>query len=385
MVARSSAKLAAAGLLVCLALIAVGFGPGACTPEQPEGSTAKSSPPATLVIITPHSPLIRELFNVGFSYWHYKKYGTYVDIQWLPMGTVECLDYINRATAEGPAGEPRRMPDLMFGGGITDHALLAERGQARPVSLPKLASEIPATVQGLPTRDPEGRWQATALSGFGIIYHKKACAEREIPAPVTWADLARPEYYGWVSMADPTRSGSNRQCLTLIIQSLGWEKGWATIMRMAANCRALLLHSSDVISDVSAGVSLAGLSVSFSAMQEIETRGADRLAYLNPPGATAITPQRRRAEAMGISRGGAAGLSRHPVSLSRASRDLREVRRQAGPARRPADGKDRIQAGHPGGREAVADHRPSVVGSLRGQPHHAPGMLETDHRRGPAS
>jgi iron(III) transport system substrate-binding protein len=86
------------------------------------------------------------------------------------------------------------------------------------------------------------------------------------------------------------RSGSNRQCLTLIVQSLGWEEGWATIMRMAANCRALLLHSSDVISDVSAGVSLAGLSVSFSAMQEIESRGADRLAYLNPPGATAITP-----------------------------------------------------------------------------------------------
>jgi iron(III) transport system substrate-binding protein len=290
MVARSSARPAAAGLLWCLAVIAVGFSPGACTPDQPEGQTAKSSPPARLVIITPHSPLTRELFNVGFSYWHYKKYGTYADIHWLAMGTVECLDYINHAASEGPSDEARRMPDLMFGGGITEHALLAERGQARPIGLQELATDIPETVQGLPTRDPQGRWQATALSSFGIIYHKQACAERKIPVPVTWADLARPEYYGWVSMADPMRSGSNRQCLTLILQSLGWEEGWAAILRMAANSRALLLHSSDVINNVSAGVSLVGLSVSFSAMQEIESRGADRLAYLNPPGATAITP-----------------------------------------------------------------------------------------------
>lgn len=287
--ARSAAKSAATAWW-CLAVILVGFSTGACTPDQPEGKTAKPAAPERLVVITPHSPLIRELFNIGFSHWHYKKYGTYADIHWLAMGTVECLDYINRVASEGTSAEARRVPDLMFGGGITDHALLAERGQARPIEIQKLASGIPETVQGLPTRDPQGRWQATALSGFGIVYHKQACAERKIPAPGTWADLARPEYYGWVSMADPNRSGSNRQCLTLIVQSLGWEQGWATILLTAANCRALLLHSSDVISDVSAGVALAGFSVSFSAMQEIESRGADRLAYVNPPGATAITP-----------------------------------------------------------------------------------------------
>ena len=277
--------------LVCVvAAVLMTVSPVGCVSDEPRSVVRPPAPPAKLVVITPHSSMIRELFQTGFSDWHHKHHRRFVEIQWIPMGTVECLEYINDIARKPYDAGGRLIPDVMFGGGITDHKTLLEHGQAKAVKVTDALEGIPETILGLPTRDREGYWHSTALSGFGIFYHKKACLQRGVPEPTTWTDLAKPEYYGWVSLADPNRSGSNRECLTLIVQKYGWSEGWPIILRIAANSRALLRSSRDVIGDVRAGVSLAGPSVSFTAMHEIEMVGANELAYANPPGASAITP-----------------------------------------------------------------------------------------------
>ena len=261
----------------------------ACRPEAPPVVTP-APPPLKLVVITPHSPTIRQLFATGFSDWYHKRFNQFVDIQWIPMGTLECLQYIEQVADEHTETAGRAIPDVMFGGGIMEHRVLIERRRAKAVDIKDAYAGIPDTVLGLPTRHPEGYWHATALSEFGILYNKKACLQRGIPEPATWTDLARPDFQGWVALADPVRSGSHLQCLTLILQRYGWKDGWATVLRIAANSRALLPSSQDAINDVRTGVALAALSVSFTALQEIEAAGPNELAYVSPQGASAVTP-----------------------------------------------------------------------------------------------
>ncbi len=260
-----------------------------CTLEEPSDGPTTVNQPAQLVILTPHSERIRELFGAEFSAWHQKKYRRFVEIQWIPMGTLDCLEYVNRQREPHSESSNRRQPDLLFGGGITEHESLVQRGQARPVELQDVVADIPTTMLGLPTRDPAGHWHATAFSDFGILFNRQACEQRDVPPPTTWADLAQPAYYGWVALADPNHSGSNRQCLTLILQKYGWDEGWPIILRMAGNSRALLPSSTEVTAAVRNGLALAGLSVSFTALQEAE-QSSGRLSYANPPGATALTP-----------------------------------------------------------------------------------------------
>jgi ABC-type Fe3+ transport system substrate-binding protein len=256
----------------------------------PQARIAPGPPPARLVIVTPHNETIRRVFEQGFSEWYSGEHGQSVNIRWIGRGTPQCLVYVEDAATNDEIALRGLVPDLMFGGGVTEHRVLAERGYAK--ALPTLPDEaaIPKSLQGVPLVDAGGNWHATALSAFGIIYHRQACSQRRIAEPKSWADLAGPGYYGWLALADPTRSGSNRFCLDLILQRHGWEKGWGLILRMAANARTLLPSSSEVIKNVSAGMCLAGLSVNFAAQQEVAAQRGDRLAFVSPVGASAITP-----------------------------------------------------------------------------------------------
>jgi ABC-type Fe3+ transport system substrate-binding protein len=248
-------------------------------------------PPArkSLTIITPHNERIRNAFAVAFSNWHAAERGPYVHIDWIVRGTAECTKYIDGALTLPRDIGPRQVPELMFGGGIRDHVWLAEHGYTRAVNLDDVLAEIPAEVGGLPTRDRDGQWFATGLSSFGIVYNEQICGQRGITPPGTWTDLADPRFHGWVALADPAASGSNRQCLMLIVQRQGWQEGWSTIVRILANARALVGRSTDALRQVKTGISLAAFAVNFDGLTLAEeSEGA--VEYVNPPGATAITP-----------------------------------------------------------------------------------------------
>ena len=266
--------------------------PGCAGEMVPEAKIKPPEPPLRLVVATPHNQRIQAKFERGFARWHAAEYKRDVDIQWVSRGTPQCLAYVQDAAGSSEIALRRLAPDLMFGGGITEHQWLVDHGLARQVAETPLPSEasIPQTLLGVPLRDEQGYWHATALTSFGVFYNKEGCTQREIPEPKAWSDLAEPAYLGWVAIADPTRSGSNRFCLSLILQCHGWERGWGLILRMAANARALLPSSSEVIKSVSSGLCLAGLSVNFNALHEAARRGGDRLAFVAPAEATAITP-----------------------------------------------------------------------------------------------
>ncbi len=270
----------------CLGIAAVAI--AGCDRSDAPGAAAADSG-VTLTILTPHNEAIRDAFGAGFAGWYARERGSRVSIQWIVRGTPQCVEYIEKSLG-GSADEFRgAIPDVMFGGGIADHRELRARGLSRPVDIGDRLAGIPPDVAGLPTRDPDRHWFGTGLSSFGIIYNSRACRERGIEAPATWADLADPRFAGWIGLADPAASGSHRECMLLILQHLGWDRGWPTLMGILANARAVNRRSADALNGVQSGVFLASFAVNFDGMRLAAESGGD-LVYIDPPGATAISP-----------------------------------------------------------------------------------------------
>ena len=251
--------------------------------------TRNATPRKALVLITPHNEMIRYAFEVGFASWYLEHKGAVVNIEWIFRGTPDCVAYVERVPGLVARREPIPRPDVMFGGGIADHARLADGGLSTPLDLDDVIAAYPTDVNGIPTRDPKNRWFATGLSSFGLLINAAACAAREIPAPATWADLAEPRFASWLAIADPRFSGSHRECLALTLEQLGWEQGWPVIMRMLANTRALSGRSGAALDLTISGHTLATFAVNFDGAARAAGSGGPA-RYLIPSGATAVTP-----------------------------------------------------------------------------------------------
>lgn len=270
-------------LTACLATI-VG-----CEPPEENPIVKASKPPLTLTIISPHGERIRQTFAEAFSNWYKEKYDRLVRIEWIVRGTPQCVEYIDDLFAGRGFNRGFKTPDLMFGGGTTYHASLAEHGRCFELELGEALTGMPADVHGLPTRDAKNRWVATGLSSFGILYNAADAAARKIEAPKTWSDLADPQYSGWLAIADPATSGSYRQCMMLILQQQGWNDGWGTLVRILANARALESGSVRAHNQIESGAMLAGFAVNFDGLRRAQ-ENPKTLLYINPTGATAVTP-----------------------------------------------------------------------------------------------
>lgn len=244
-------------------------------------------PPRWLTIVTPHNKSIQQAFGRAFTDWYAKKSTNSVFIRWESHPTPECLDYIGRVAGEG--GEGRDAADVLFGGGISDHQSLVEKHLSRTTKLDDALARFPATVGGVPTRDPENRWVATGLSTFGLLFNARDAAARGIAPPATWDDLADPRYYSWLTLADVGASSSHRASMVILLQKYGWNDGWGRIIRMLANSRGLVERSGAALEQTRTGVSLATVAVNFDGLDaQAESDGV--VKYVTPVGATAATP-----------------------------------------------------------------------------------------------
>lgn len=275
--------LARLGLAAGIALLVSGCDRGAA-----QADAATITPPRWLNVVTPHNQRIQRAFGTGFSEWYFRQHNQTVYVEWIERSTPECIEFVQRV-ADAGRRDSRVHADVVFGGGIADHELLAERELSRAIQIDDVVRSIPAELAGLPTRDPQGRWFATGLSSFGFVYNEKVCAERQIAPPQTWDDLADPRFASWLGLADPARSGSHLQCMVIVVQKHGWEEGWGRLVRMLANSRALVDRASAAIQQTGTGIFLAALAVNFDG-QNAEATSGGSVRYRNPSGATAVTP-----------------------------------------------------------------------------------------------
>ena len=330
-------------LALIAAFLVVLFAPftvRALLPRPHDERAASSAGALELRIVTPHQRDIRQVFERGFSDWHRARFGKPVRVVYMvPGGTNDMVRYLSdfydsrrdpRTRALPPESSVTPDVDVVFGGGDTtfDREL---KPFLKPVRLPAGALEV-----AFPEPDLAGvalyertqggappRWVGVVLASFGVVYNPELYRALGLPPPRTFTDLGRPELANLVALADPTRSGSAAVAYMMVLQrsmadaerafmeargkplekaeaardpayqaavARGFHDGMSGLLRIAANARYFTDSGGRPPSDVSQGEAAAGMAIDFYARVLEGDVGRERIVYVAPQAATAVTP-----------------------------------------------------------------------------------------------
>jgi len=328
-------------LLLLAALLTLPFlAPKAATRETPSNQDSSNR----LIVVTPHNGDIRREIAEAFDRWHRAHYGTGVTLDYhVPGGTSDLVRLLTHSY-DAYRRADKSLPDTMHvdyhvvwgGGDYTYYHDLQPIGILQPIHLdPKLLQDAfpQDALAGVrlydATRDASGtptpQWVGVCLSSFGIIYNSELYGTLNLPTPTKWDDLARPELFGLVALADPAHSGSSATAYMMVVQramadaeqalfdqqpalktmsratlakrddyqaalAVGWKRGMGLLLLIGANARYYTDSSEVVPNDVGRAEAAAGMAIDFYARVEEGIVGSSRAQFIAPHAATAITP-----------------------------------------------------------------------------------------------
>lgn len=330
-------------LALITAFLVVLFAPftvRALLPRPHDERDTSSAGALELRIVTPHQRDIRQVFERGFSDWHRARFGKPVRVVYMiPGGTNDMVRYLADFYDSRRDPTTRALPpessltpdvDVVFGGGDTtfDREL---KPFLKPVRLPAgtLEAAFPepdlagVALYERTQGDTPPRWVGVVLASFGVVYNPELYRALRLPPPRTFTDLGRPELANLVALADPTRSGSAAVAYMMVLQrsmadaerafveargkplekgeaasdpgyqaaiARGFHDGMGDLLRIAANARYFTDSGGRPPSDVAQGEAAAGMAIDFYAHVLEEDVGRERLVYVAPEAATAVTP-----------------------------------------------------------------------------------------------
>src|SRR4051794_7599339 len=260
-----------------------------------------------LVIISSHVEGIRREFGEAFSHWHEEKFGEPAHIVFLNYGgSADTLKFFRNSQETTFKNLGTYKIDLIWGGG--DYLFKVQLADfLDPVSLPEetLRSAFPKpALNGIELYDTrQGKWFGTAISSFGICYNKDVGRMLGVNEPAKWNDLADARWHNWLVLADPSRSTSAASVFMVIVEramldaiaqgrsdDAGWADGMGQIRLIASNAKMFTDSGSEVPSIVGIGDAGAGMVIDFYGRSQVEAVGENRMAYIEPVGATALNP-----------------------------------------------------------------------------------------------
>lgn len=153
------------------------------------------------------------------------KIDTGIDVAMVRKSTGEVL-----AQIRAEAGNPKI--DVWWGGTGDPHLIAAAEGLT-------VASGVDVSGQlGWPqsmTEMTEGRAVGVHVGLLGIIYNTDILAEKGLPVPACWKDLANPAYKGEIQVANPNSSGTAYTELATLVQLFGEDEGFELLAEIGAN------------------------------------------------------------------------------------------------------------------------------------------------------
>ena len=169
--------------------------------------------------------------------------------------------------------------DVIWGVGATNMLIFKNAGLLEPYA-PK----------GLDRIQPLFRDKANPPSWVGIdIYMSAFCFNTEVakkhnlPAPTSWADLAKPVYKGQVVMPNPASSGTGYLSVASVLQRMGEAEGWKYLDAIHPNMAEYTKSGSKPCKDAAAGERAIGVSFEYVAL-EMKKKGAPVVMVLPKEG-----------------------------------------------------------------------------------------------------
>lgn len=254
------------------------------------GRDDSSTGELTLYVISPHGTDIRKEFEQGFSEWHKAKYGKTVKIQWPDIGgggTGNIVKFLHSRYSAGPTADA----DIVFGGGSAAFNDFMKNNFLEVAPLPKeVADRVPNDIFGTPLKGKDNLWFAATLSNFGIVVNKDRLNELKLPMPTHWDDIAAPQWFGHLSLADPSKSRSVLSSYDMIFQQYGWEKAWPIVVQIFANAESIKENGSAPSDDVGSAAAVAGIVIDFYGRVHIKRVGPHIVGFVVPEGGSTIDP-----------------------------------------------------------------------------------------------
>ncbi len=242
-----------------------------------------------LIIISPHPESIETEFGNNFEKWYEELTGRSVKTDWRDVGgTSSNYRFIESEFKRVPNGINI---DIFFGGGTDSYLRLAEMDLLTSYKLPDAQlKQIPQSYHGIPVYDSKHRWYGAALSSFGIMYNDQLREMLKLPEAAKWEDLGDIALVNKIGAADPRESGSAHMMYEIILQTHGWEKGFALLTKLGGNVKKFSAGSNVIPRDVGAGQVIYGLAIDFYAYSQIAALGPEKIKYVLPTDGTVVNP-----------------------------------------------------------------------------------------------
>jgi len=146
-----------------------------------------------------------------------------MQIDWSPR--MSSNELWSRVQAEAPNFQA----DMIWGF-LNSHALIGtQRGWFIPYQSPAW-QDIPANF-----KDPDGNWYGYNYWFSAVVVNTKLLAEKKLPTPKSWMDLANPVYKGEIVMPNPGTSGTAFLSVSAVMQIFGEQKGWEFLEALDKN------------------------------------------------------------------------------------------------------------------------------------------------------
>jgi len=179
----------------------------------------------------------------------------YPDVQ-MDYYTAGTGKVMTKMAAEQQAG--KICADIIWVGEPTNYVTFKEQGELLAYESPEAAT-IPSAL-----KDVDNYYCAARIVTLGLVYNTNNVKGEDIPKD--WDDLLNPRFNTYITMTDPTFSGTTLYTVAAFIQNE--EFGWEFLKQLKANGTKLQTGSSAVVNAIGAGEYDIGIGVNYIAQSK---------------------------------------------------------------------------------------------------------------------
>lgn len=196
-----------------------------------------------------------------------------VDIQWV-------RDSTGVITARFMAEKDNPKADVVWGLAATSLMTFKKAGLLEPYT-PKGADQLKPAF-----RDPGQPDSWTGMDAWlaVVCFNTAEASAKKVAAPVSWADLTKPEYKGQVVMPHPASSGTGFLAIAAWLQMWGEQKGWEYMDKLHDNIAVYTHSGSAPCVQAAKGERMVGIGFDVRGALE-KTKGAPLDLIVPPEGA----------------------------------------------------------------------------------------------------